>query len=143
MNILEVVWNCKTKKNCSFLLILPQKHGVNQASRWIRVLWSKGVLLVLAYFRRFWVLRFFMKFSIKKKKWVFGYSWSTLPLYWCYYPHRSRDALSPVCGIFLTFFFFLIFFIAALFYFFLVYLVFLVGGDGLRLCWLFVVYLGS
>ena len=20
--------------------------------------------------------------------------------YWCYYPHRSRDALSPVCGIF-------------------------------------------
>ena len=21
-------------------------------------------------------------------------------MYWCYYPHRSRDALSPVCKIF-------------------------------------------
>ena len=28
-----------------------------------------------------------------------GFFW-----YWCYYPHRSRDALSPVCGIFLLFF---------------------------------------
>ena len=26
-----------------------------------------------------------------------GYFW-----YRCYYPHRSRDALSPVCGIFLV-----------------------------------------
>ena len=26
--------------------------------------------------------------------------WSTLLWHWCYYPHRSRDALSPVCGIF-------------------------------------------
>ena len=32
--------------------------------------------------------------------WGFGYSWSTLLWYQCYYPHRSRDALSPVCGIF-------------------------------------------
>ena len=32
--------------------------------------------------------------------WVFGYSWSTLLWYRCYYPHQSRDALSPVCGIF-------------------------------------------
>ena len=31
---------------------------------------------------------------------VFVYSWSTLLWYRCYYPHRSRDALSPVCGIF-------------------------------------------
>ena len=23
-----------------------------------------------------------------------------LPYVWCYYPHRSRDALSPICGIF-------------------------------------------
>ena len=30
--------------------------------------------------------------------------WSTLLWHRCYYPHRSRDALSPVCGIF-TFFF--------------------------------------
>ena len=26
--------------------------------------------------------------------------WSTLLWHRCYYPHRSRDALSPVCGIF-------------------------------------------
>ena len=32
--------------------------------------------------------------------WVSGYSWSTLLWNRCYYPHRSRDALSPVCGIF-------------------------------------------
>ena len=30
----------------------------------------------------------------------FGYSCSTLLWYWCYFLHRSRDALSPVCGIF-------------------------------------------
>ena len=41
-----------------------------------------------------------MIFSVFQKNWVFGYSWSTLLWYWCYYPHRSRDALSPVCGIF-------------------------------------------
>ena len=41
-----------------------------------------------------------MIFSVFQKKLVFGYSWSTLLWYWCYYPHRSRDALSPVCGIF-------------------------------------------
>ena len=35
------------------------------------------------------------------KIWVFGYSWSTLLWYRCYYPHRSRDALSPVCRIFI------------------------------------------
>ena len=32
--------------------------------------------------------------------WVLGYSWSTLLWHRCYYPHRLRDALSPVCGIF-------------------------------------------
>ena len=42
-----------------------------------------------------------MIFSVLKKIWVFGYSWSTLLWYRCYYPRRSRDALSPVCGIFL------------------------------------------
>ena len=41
-----------------------------------------------------------MIFSVFQKNWVFGYSWSTLLWYRCYYPHRSRDALSPVCGIF-------------------------------------------
>ena len=41
-----------------------------------------------------------MIFSVFQKKCFFGYCWSTLLWYWCYYPHRSRDDLSPVCGIF-------------------------------------------
>ena len=41
-----------------------------------------------------------MIFSVFQKNCFFGYSWSTLLGYRCYYPHRSRDALSPVCGIF-------------------------------------------
>ena len=41
-----------------------------------------------------------MIFSIFQKNRVLGYSWSTLLWHRCYYPHRSRDALSPVCGIF-------------------------------------------
>ena len=50
--------------------------------------------------RRFWVFAFWMMFSVFPKKWVLGYSWSTLLWHQCYYLHRSRDALSPVCGIF-------------------------------------------
>ena len=42
-----------------------------------------------------------MIFSVFQKNRVFGYSWSTLLWHRCYYPHQSRDALSPVCGIFL------------------------------------------
>ena len=38
--------------------------------------------------RHFWVFVFWMIFSIFKKIWVFSY------------PHRARDALSPVCGIY-------------------------------------------
>ena len=38
-----------SRKKKFFLLICPTKHGGNQASRWIRDLWSKGVLLILAY----------------------------------------------------------------------------------------------
>ena len=41
-----------------------------------------------------------MIFPVDQKNWVFGYSWSTLLWYWCYYPHRSRDALSPVAIVF-------------------------------------------
>ena len=41
-----------------------------------------------------------MIFSVFQKLWFFGYSWSTLLWYRCYYPHWSRDALSPVCRIF-------------------------------------------
>ena len=43
-----------------------------------------------------------MIFSVFQKNWVFGYLWSTLLWYRCYYPHQSRDALSPVCRIFLS-----------------------------------------
>ena len=42
-----------------------------------------------------------MIFGVFQKNWVLGYSWSTLLWYWCYSPHRSRDALSPVRGIFI------------------------------------------
>ena len=41
-----------------------------------------------------------MIFSLFKKNLVLGYSWSTLLWHRCYYPYRSGDALSPVCGIF-------------------------------------------
>ena len=41
-----------------------------------------------------------MIFSVFQQNQVLGYSCSTLLWYWCFYPHRSRDALSPVCGIF-------------------------------------------
>jgi hypothetical protein len=41
-----------------------------------------------------------MIFSVFQKNRVLGYSWSTLIWHRCYYWHRSRDALSPVCGIF-------------------------------------------
>ena len=40
-----------------------------------------------------------MIFSVFQFFLVFGYSWSALLWYRCYYPHRSRDALFPVCGI--------------------------------------------
>ena len=49
----------------------------------------------------FGVLGFWMIFSVFQKIWVFGYSWSTLLWYRCFYPHRSRDDLSPICGIFM------------------------------------------
>ena len=52
--------------------------------------------------RRFCVFAFWIIFLVFPKKFVFGYSWSTLLWYRCYYPHRSRDALFPVCGIFGT-----------------------------------------
>ena len=41
-----------------------------------------------------------MIFSVFQKNRVLGYSWSTPLWHRCYYPHRSRDAFSPVCGIF-------------------------------------------
>ena len=47
--------------------------------------------------RRFWVFSFMIIFSVFQKNWVFGYSW-----YRCYYLHRSRDSLSPVCRIFFS-----------------------------------------
>ena len=52
--------------------------------------------------RAFWAFAFWMIFSGFQNIWVFGYSWSSLLWYRCYYPHRSRDALSPVCGNFIV-----------------------------------------
>ena len=54
--------------------------------------------------RRFWVFALWIIFSVFQKNRVLGYSWSTLLWHRCYYLHRSRDALSPVCGIFLQMF---------------------------------------
>ena len=73
----------------------------NHASRWIRVLWLKGVSLILAYLQTFLSFCVLDDFFLFKKNRVLGYSWSTLLWHRCYYPHRSRDALSPVCGIFI------------------------------------------
>ena len=42
-----------------------------------------------------------LKLPRKKKVFLLILPWSTLLWHRCYYPHRSRDALSPVCGIFL------------------------------------------
>ena len=44
-----------------------------------------------------------MFFSVFQKNQVLGYSLSTLLWHRCYYPHRSRDSVSPVCGIFYFF----------------------------------------
>ena len=54
-------------------------------------------------YRRFEFFRFglFSQFLIF---FVFVYSWSTLLWHRCYYPHWSRDSMSPVCGIFLVLF---------------------------------------
>ena len=44
-----------------------------------------------------------LKLSRKKKCFfLLILPWSTLLWHRCYYPHRSRDALSPVCGIFVN-----------------------------------------
>ena len=69
--------------------------------RWIRDLWSKGVSLILAYFQTLLIFLFWMIFFVFQKICFFGYFWSTLLWYRCYYLHRSKDALSPVCRIFL------------------------------------------
>ena len=61
---------------------------------------GESISLILAYLQTFLIFCVFDNFFIFQKNWAFGYSWSTLLWYQCYYPHRSRDALSPVCGIF-------------------------------------------
>ena len=50
-----------------------------------------------------WTFLFGSGLKSPRKKKVFFLlilPWSTLVWHRCYYPHRSRDALSPVCGIF-------------------------------------------
>ena len=92
------------KKSLFFCGFCRTKHVENHPSRWMRDLWTKGIPLILAYLKTFLsFLRFGWFFPFFNKNWVLGYSWSTLLWHWCYYPHRSRDALSPVCGIFFFF----------------------------------------
>ena len=66
----------------------------NHASQWIRDLWLKGVSLLWHISRHFWGFAFCMIFffSVFQKK-------IRVLCYRCYNPHRSRNALSPVCGI--------------------------------------------
>ena len=77
---------------------------------------KKSFFLLILPYKTWWKLRFPMVlrplvkgpgpgrfrwfFTFLKKNRVFGYSWSTLLWQRCYYLHWSRDALSPVCGIF-------------------------------------------
>ena len=85
-------------KQFGFLGILGPP--ANHASHWIRDLWSKGVLLFLAFFLMFLsfcVLDNFLRFS---KKLGFGVFFVHPTVVSLLYPHRSRDALSPVCRIF-------------------------------------------
>ena len=82
---------------------LSNKTWWNHASRLIRDLWSKGVSLILSYFQMFLSFCVFGNFFPFKKNVCFGYSWTTLLWHRCYYPHWSRDALSPVCRIFLIY----------------------------------------
>ena len=89
---LKIVKNCRAIFFIFFCWFCLKKHGGNHASRWIRNLWSKGVSLNLAY------LLTFLSFCVLDD--FFRYSWSTLLWHRCYDPHRSRDALSPVCGFF-------------------------------------------
>ena len=76
-------------------------HAENHASRWMRDLWSKGISLILAYLKKFFIFfaNFDEFFRFSKK---FGF--------WLFLVHPTvvlvllsagfRDALSPVCGIF-------------------------------------------
>ena len=62
------------KKKRFFCWFCLTKHGGNQASRWIRDLWSKGVSLILAYLSTilsFCIFGWFFCFSKKSGFWVF------------------------------------------------------------------------
>ena len=58
-------------------------------------IWGGYIGMMRVYWDWFWTI-----FSVFQKNRVLGYSWSTLLWHRCYYPHRSRDSVSPVCGIF-------------------------------------------
>ena len=50
-----------------------------------------------------WILSLINDVKLKRKKnWIFDKFCLTSRIFWYrgYYPHRSRDALSPICGIF-------------------------------------------
>ena len=56
-----------------------------------------------------WIFLFWSGLKLPRKFFFFLLilPWSTLLWHRCYYPYRSRDALSPVCGIFLYIYIFL------------------------------------
>ena len=57
-------------------------------------IWVGYIGMMRLYWDWFWMI-----FSVFQKNQVLGYSWSTLLWHRCYYPHRSRGSVSPVCGI--------------------------------------------
>ena len=78
------IWN--------FLLIKGVKSLHKKNCSWANFATLSKIFLVLVFLTSFNSL-LFCKFCLTSR--IFWY--------WCYYPHRSKDALSPVCGIFLIF----------------------------------------
>ena len=60
------------KKNSFLADFALQKYGRKHTSRWIRDLWSKGVLLILAYLKIFLSFCFYGDFFRFQKKSGFG-----------------------------------------------------------------------
>ena len=101
-NIFVMKWSkiAALKKVC-FLLILPNKtwwkpsFPMDKRPLVEGYISNFGISLNILEFFRFGLFFQFLIFFL-----VFVYSWSTLLWYQCYYPHRSRDFMSPVRGIF-------------------------------------------
>jgi hypothetical protein len=64
-------------------------------------LWSKNLFLIIILGGNFVSYYFF--FGKKNKCYQPLFGRQRKQKYWCYYPHRSRDLVSPVCGFFYGF----------------------------------------